>query len=298
MGAASREAPARRRGGRSAGSSRRGTSISSREALSVKDDRGRLRVGAAIGAAGDYLERAEALAAAEVDVVLMDVAHAHSESVARPSPPSAAGSRVPLVVGNVATGEGARFLADLGAAAVKVGWGRAAAAGRGSRRARESRSSRRSARPGSRPRGRSRSSPTAASGTTRTLPRPRLRGLDGHARFAPLRHRRVARNRRRRPGDPAEGEALPRDDLSRGRRRRLDDGASPRPSRPPPRGSRSGCRTSGASSTSSPGSPDTSVGGQLRGRGVARGGAPEDRRRPGALPVPLSAASRTESFER
>ncbi len=91
---------------------------------SVKDERGRLRVGAAIGAAGDYLERAAALAEAEVDVVLMDVAHAHSEILAKAVP--AFRSRfpnVPLVVGNVATGEGARFLADLGAAAIKVGVG-------------------------------------------------------------------------------------------------------------------------------------------------------------------------------
>ncbi len=91
---------------------------------SVKDERGRLRVGAAIGAAGDYLERAAALAEAEVDVVLMDVAHAHSEILAKAVP--AFRSRfpgIPLVVGNVATAEGARFLSDLGAAAVKVGVG-------------------------------------------------------------------------------------------------------------------------------------------------------------------------------
>ena len=95
-----------------------------RKPYSVKDERGRLRVGAAIGAAGDYLERAAALAEAEVDVILMDVAHAHSEILARAVP--AFRSRfpnVPLVVGNVATGEGARFLEDLGAAAIKVGVG-------------------------------------------------------------------------------------------------------------------------------------------------------------------------------
>ncbi|MEO6326583.1 MAG: IMP dehydrogenase [Thermoanaerobaculia bacterium] len=92
--------------------------------FSVKDARGRLRVGAAIGVMGDFLERAEALVAAQVDVVLMDVAHAHADSIARAVP--AFRSRfpdVPLVVGNVATGAGARFLADLGAAAVKVGVG-------------------------------------------------------------------------------------------------------------------------------------------------------------------------------
>lgn len=95
-----------------------------RKPFSVKDPRGRLRVGAAIGATGDFLERAAALAAAEVDVVLMDVAHAHGETVRRAVP--AFRGRfpgIPLVVGNVATGDGARFLADLGAAAVKVGVG-------------------------------------------------------------------------------------------------------------------------------------------------------------------------------
>ena len=95
-----------------------------RKPRSVKDERGRLRVGAAIGAAGDYLERAAALAEAKVDVVLMDVAHAHSEILAKAVP--AFRNRfpdIPLVVGNVATGDGARFLADLGAAAVKVGVG-------------------------------------------------------------------------------------------------------------------------------------------------------------------------------
>jgi IMP dehydrogenase len=92
--------------------------------FSVKDPRGRLRVGAAIGVTGDFLERAEALVAAQVDVVLMDVAHAHADSIARAVPAfRTLFPKVPLVVGNVATGEGARFLADLGAAAVKVGVG-------------------------------------------------------------------------------------------------------------------------------------------------------------------------------
>jgi IMP dehydrogenase len=95
-----------------------------RKPYSVKDGRGRLRVGAAIGAAGDYLERAAALAEAEVDVVLMDVAHAHSDVLAKAVPAfRSMFPRIPLVVGNVATGAGARFLADLGAAAVKVGVG-------------------------------------------------------------------------------------------------------------------------------------------------------------------------------
>jgi IMP dehydrogenase len=91
---------------------------------SSKDGRGRLRVGGAIGATGDYLERAEAMLAQEVDCVLLDVAHADSEVVERAV--RAFRDRfkgVPLVVGNVATADAARRLAELGADAVKVGVG-------------------------------------------------------------------------------------------------------------------------------------------------------------------------------
>jgi len=91
---------------------------------STKDARGRLRVGAAVGATGDYLERAQALVQQEVDVLLLDVAHADSQVVARAMGRLRATlPRVPLVVGNVATAEGARFLVGLGADAVKVGVG-------------------------------------------------------------------------------------------------------------------------------------------------------------------------------
>jgi IMP dehydrogenase len=91
---------------------------------STKDAKGRLRVAAAIGARGDWLERAEALLAAGADALVVDIAHGHSETME-------AGVRalrerfrdVPLVCGNVGTAEGARFLRDLGAAAVKVGIG-------------------------------------------------------------------------------------------------------------------------------------------------------------------------------
>lgn len=91
---------------------------------STKDGRGRLRVGAAVGAAGDYLERAAALVEQEVDVLLLDVAHADSDmalsSVAelRKQFPD-----LPLVVGNVATSEAATRLAKCGADAIKVGVG-------------------------------------------------------------------------------------------------------------------------------------------------------------------------------
>jgi IMP dehydrogenase len=91
---------------------------------STKDDRGRLRVGAALGATGDYLERGQALVDEEVDVLLLDVAHADSEvletalrSLRKRFP------ETPLVVGNVATAAAARRLADLGADAIKVGVG-------------------------------------------------------------------------------------------------------------------------------------------------------------------------------
>jgi len=89
-----------------------------------KDDKGRLRVGAAVGATGDFLERAEALVEAGADVVVVDIAHAHSEVMERALP--SLRHRLPdiqLVAGNVGTGEGARFLAGLGVDAVKVGIG-------------------------------------------------------------------------------------------------------------------------------------------------------------------------------
>ncbi len=91
---------------------------------STKDGRGRLRVGAAVGATGDYLERAAALVEHEVDALLLDVAHADSDTVGRAvSKLRARLSRVPLVVGNVATADAARFLLGLGVDAIKVGVG-------------------------------------------------------------------------------------------------------------------------------------------------------------------------------
>jgi len=89
-----------------------------------KDDLGRLRVGAAIGASGDFLERAEALVATSVDVLTLDSSHAHSRGVL--SAIEALRERlpdIPLIAGNVATGEGTRALIDRGVDAVKVGIG-------------------------------------------------------------------------------------------------------------------------------------------------------------------------------
>ena len=91
---------------------------------STKDARGRLRVGAAVGATGDYLERASALLEQEVDVLLLDVAHADSDVVAAAvAALRGRAESVPLVVGNVATAEAARRLASLGVDAIKVGVG-------------------------------------------------------------------------------------------------------------------------------------------------------------------------------
>ena len=91
---------------------------------SSKDARGRLLVGAAIGARGDFLERAGELLEAGADALLIDIAHAHSE-VMRHAVEAVRGrfGGVDLVLGNVATAEGAMFLRDLGADAIKVGVG-------------------------------------------------------------------------------------------------------------------------------------------------------------------------------
>jgi IMP dehydrogenase len=92
--------------------------------FSSKDGKGRLLVGAAIGARGDFLERAHALVEAHSDLLLIDIAHGHSDAMSEAI--EAVRSRVgstPLVCGNVATDEGARFLADRGVDAIKVGVG-------------------------------------------------------------------------------------------------------------------------------------------------------------------------------
>ncbi len=91
---------------------------------SSKDGKGRLLVGAAIGARGDYLERAAELRRAGADVLLVDIAHGHSRVMQRAvEAVRAKFGDVELVCGNVATAEGAAFLRDLGADAIKVGVG-------------------------------------------------------------------------------------------------------------------------------------------------------------------------------
>ena len=89
-----------------------------------KDDLGRLRVGAAVGTGGDSDERITALAAAGVDVIVVDTAHGHSQGViervrwVKQNFPD-----VQVIGGNIATAGAARALADAGADAVKVGIG-------------------------------------------------------------------------------------------------------------------------------------------------------------------------------
>lgn len=89
-----------------------------------KDQYGRLRVGAAVGAAPGNEERIDALVAAGVDVLLIDSSHGHSEGVLqRVRETRAKYPDLPIIAGNVATAEGAIALADAGASAVKVGIG-------------------------------------------------------------------------------------------------------------------------------------------------------------------------------
>jgi len=94
----------------------------------ARDSQGRLLVAAAIGAVGDYMERAEALVAAEVDVLVVDIAHGHSEhALSATRRVKDAFPHVQLIAGNVATAEGTRDLAAAGADAIKVGVGPGAA---------------------------------------------------------------------------------------------------------------------------------------------------------------------------
>ena len=90
----------------------------------AKDDQGRLRVGGAIGATGDYLERAAELVRYRVDALAIDSAHGHSERVLEAvRDVKKAFPEIALLAGNVATYEGAKALIDAGADAIKVGIG-------------------------------------------------------------------------------------------------------------------------------------------------------------------------------
>ena len=92
--------------------------------FATRDAHGRLRVGAAIGAKGDYLERAAELIRAGVDVIIIDIAHGHSLVMTKAL--EAFRNRFgdfELIAGNVATAEGARYLAERGVNGLKVGIG-------------------------------------------------------------------------------------------------------------------------------------------------------------------------------
>ena len=95
-----------------------------RQPFATRDGQGRLMVGAAIGATGDYLERAAELLRAGVDVLVIDIAHGHSIVMER----ALAEFRkrfgdAEVIAGNVGTGEGAKFLLERGADGIKVGIG-------------------------------------------------------------------------------------------------------------------------------------------------------------------------------
>ena len=92
--------------------------------LASKDGQGRLRVGAAVGVGPSGVERAEALVAAGVDVLVVDTAHGHSRGVLDTvAAVRRLSNEAQIVAGNVATGEGAVALIEAGADAIKVGIG-------------------------------------------------------------------------------------------------------------------------------------------------------------------------------
>ncbi|PKV50036.1 IMP dehydrogenase [Aquimarina sp. MAR_2010_214] len=92
--------------------------------MANKDKLGRLRVAAAIGVTGDAVERAEALVKSGVDAVVIDTAHGHTKGVVTVlKEVKTKFPELEIVVGNIATGEAAKYLVEAGADAVKVGIG-------------------------------------------------------------------------------------------------------------------------------------------------------------------------------
>ena len=89
----------------------------------TKDERGRLRCGAAIGVGADAVERAQALVDRGVDVLVIDTAHGHNDGVLQMVRKIKGMMNVPIIAGNVATGSATEALIDAGADAVKVGVG-------------------------------------------------------------------------------------------------------------------------------------------------------------------------------
>jgi IMP dehydrogenase len=92
--------------------------------FATRDDHGRLRVGAAIGAKGDYLERAAQLLKSGADVIVIDIAHGHSSVMSRAIEAFRKQfGDIELIAGNVATAEGVGFLLERGVNGIKVGIG-------------------------------------------------------------------------------------------------------------------------------------------------------------------------------
>jgi IMP dehydrogenase len=92
--------------------------------FATRDEHGRLRVAAAVGATGDFLERAAELRKAGADAIVIDIAHGHSMVMERAiEHVRKQVGGIPLVAGNVATAEGALFLAERGVDAIKIGIG-------------------------------------------------------------------------------------------------------------------------------------------------------------------------------
>jgi IMP dehydrogenase len=91
--------------------------------LAAKDNFGRLRCSAAIGATGDFLERAQALVNSRVDAIVIDTAHGHSSRVLEAIKKVKAKLGVEVIAGNVATAEATQALIEAGVDAVKVGIG-------------------------------------------------------------------------------------------------------------------------------------------------------------------------------
>lgn len=90
----------------------------------TKDEKGRLRVGAAVGVQPGFLERAGLLLAAGADVLVVDIAHGHSDNaISAVQELRRAFGSIDIVAGNVASGEGTRDLIEAGADAIKVGVG-------------------------------------------------------------------------------------------------------------------------------------------------------------------------------
>jgi IMP dehydrogenase len=95
-----------------------------RQPFATRDAQGRLMVGAAIGATGDYLERAAELVRAGVDLIVIDIAHGHSVVMERAILEFRKRfGAFEMIAGNVATADGTRFLIDRGADGIKVGIG-------------------------------------------------------------------------------------------------------------------------------------------------------------------------------